>query len=234
MTRWVLVVEDEAPLGQMICDNLMLDGHGAELVRDGNDALVRMQRGGVDLVILDIMLPGRDGLAVLSELRRRGDQTPVLILSARRQDADRIRGLELAADDYLGKPFHLRELLLRVGALLRRGPVVPSGSDLLDLAGAQIDFRSLRLRTSAGVEHALTATEARLLRLLAARPGAVVARREIVEHLFGPATPPTHRTLDNLVLNLRRHLEPEPSRPRHLHTVRGVGLRLTLEPEVNT
>ena len=122
MTKFCLVVEDESPLGEMIRDNLVADGLDADLVKDGAVALNRIQRGGLDLVVLDVMLPGMTGFEVLQEMRAQGDDTPVLILSARAADEDRIRGLELRADDYLTKPFVLRELLLRVRALLRRAP----------------------------------------------------------------------------------------------------------------
>jgi two-component system alkaline phosphatase synthesis response regulator PhoP len=231
MTRWCLVVEDERPLARMIGDNLQLEGYGVEIAGDGDEALTRLERGGIDVVVLDVMLPRRDGFSVLRAMRRRGDTTPVLILSARGSDADRIVGLELAADDYLPKPFNLRELLLRVGALLRRGKAVPPGADLLAFGGNRVDFRSLRARRFDGSEVELTATEARLLRLLSGRDGTVVGRREIVEQLFGPGTPLTTRTLDNLVLALRRYFEPDGRAPRHLHTVRGLGLRFTAGPD---
>ncbi|MFO1050781.1 MAG: response regulator transcription factor [Planctomycetota bacterium] len=226
MSRSILVVEDEGPLGEMVRDNLALHGHEVELVRDGKAALDRLDRGGIDLVVLDVMLPRIDGFEVLRQLRARGDEVPVLILSAKSRDEDRIRGLELRADDYLTKPFHLRELLLRVDALLRRASVKPVEIDELVLGGCRIDLRAMRATTARGEQEELTATETRLLRLLAARPGQVVARAEIVRLLFGPATPSTTRTLDNLVLRLRKLLEADAAEPEHLHTVRGVGLRL--------
>ena len=135
MSRWILVVEDEAALGEMICDNLRQEGYGAELVTTGPAAEARIAKGGVDLVILDIMLPGIDGFTILETMRRRDDDTPVLVVSALISDADRIRGLELRADDYLTKPFNLKELLLRVGALLRRGQ-----SGQRPQSGASIDI----------------------------------------------------------------------------------------------
>ncbi len=231
MTRWCLVVEDELALGEMICDNLGLESYGTELVRTGAEALERLARGGIDLVILDIMLPVIDGFTVLEEMRKRGDNTPVLILSARSSDADRIRGLELKADDYLTKPFNLRELLLRVEALMRRHPAPGAGVDVLNFAGNKIDFRTHRARTREGKDVELTPTELKLLRLLASREGVVVSRREIVDHLFGSSTPVTTRTLDNLVLRLRKLFERESQQSRHLHTVRGVGLRFTVPEE---
>lgn len=225
MSRWILVAEDEAPLGEMLCDNLALESYHAELVRSGPEALERMAKGGIDLLVLDVMLPGCDGFQVLRTLRDRGDDTPVLILSARSADRDRIRGLELLADDYLTKPFNLRELLLRIDALLRRRPVPSPGSDVLAFGGNRVDFRTMRLENHAGEAHELTATETRLLKLLAAHAGTVVSRKIVVEHLFGSTAPLTVRTLDNVVLHLRKMVEPQPSDPRHLVTVRGLGFR---------
>ncbi|MBI5853342.1 MAG: response regulator transcription factor [Planctomycetes bacterium] len=226
MSRRLLVVEDEGPLGEMIRDNLQLHGHDVELVRDGRAAVDRLALGGIDLVVLDIMLPLLDGFEVLRQLRARGDEVPVLVLSAKARDEDRIRGLELRADDYLTKPFHLRELLLRVDALLRRAASRPGEIDALRLGDRTADLRAMRIVRDDGTSQELTATEARLLRLLAARAGEVVGRAELVRQLFGPATPMTSRTLDNLVLHLRKLVEPDPASPRFLHTVRGVGWRL--------
>lgn len=231
MTRWILVVEDEPSLGEMLCDNLQSEGHGAELVRSGTAARDRIARGGLDLIILDIMLPGIDGFTVLEQMRTRGDDTPVLILSARIDDSDRIRGLELQADDYLTKPFNLKELLLRVEALLRRKTAIPPGSDVLEFSSNRIDFRSHRATTHDGEQVKLTPTEVKLLRLLSTRQGEVVPRKELAHHLFGPNTPATTRTLDNTILNLRRLFERDSKRPRHLLTVRGVGMRFTSEGE---
>ncbi len=231
MTRWILVVEDEAALGEMICDNLRMEGYNAELVRSGLDAVQRISRGGLDLVILDIMLPGIDGFQILEKMRRNEDHTPVLILSALISDADRIRGLELQADDYLTKPFNLKELLLRVSALLRRKQAPSTELTTMEFGGNHVDLRSHRVRNFQGEESKLTPSEIKLLRLFARRPGEILSRRELIEHLFGPQTSPTARSLDNMVLNLRRTFELDSKHPRHIHTVRGVGLRFTTESE---
>ena len=225
MNRWVLVAEDERPLGEMLCDNLALESYQAEHVLTGAAALERMARGGVDLLILDVMLPEKDGFEVLQILRGRGDATPVLILSARSDDQDRIRGLELQADDYLTKPFNLRELLLRVDALLRRQPAPLAGEDTLEFGGHRVDFRAMQTSRGDGPVDSLTLTETKLLKLIAGRPSTVVTRREAVDALFGSAAPTTVRTLDNVMLRLRKLFEQDPSSPRHLHTVRGVGFR---------
>lgn len=226
MSRWILVAEDERQLGEMLCDNLSHEAYHAEHVLTGPRALERMQKGGIDLLILDVMLPGKDGFEVLQELRARGDKTPVLILSARADDQDRIRGLELQADDYLTKPFNLRELLLRVDALLRRQPAPAAGDDTLEFGGNRIDFRAMTANCYDGSTHKLTATETKLLKLLAGHASTVVSRRTVVETLFGASAPRTVRTLDNVVLHLRKMFEKDPGDPRHLYTVRGVGFRL--------
>jgi len=225
MTRWILVAEDEPVLGEMLVDNLQLESYHAELVRTGTDALARMEKGGIDLLILDVMMPGCDGFTVLHRLRQRGDLTPVLILSARSADQDKIRGLELEADDYLTKPFNLRELLLRVDALLRRSRAPSPGADTLSFGGNTIDFRAMRAKTFAGEDVELTATEVRLVKLLWAHAGTVVSRKIVVEHLFGSTAPLTVRTLDNVVLRLRKLFEQNPGEPVHLQTVRGLGFR---------
>ncbi len=225
MSRWILVAEDERALGEMLCDNLAAESYHAEQVLTGPRALDRMARGGIDLLILDVMLPGCDGFEVLRQLRARGDQTPVLVLSARSADHDRIRGLELQADDYLTKPFNLRELLLRVDALLRRQKAPAAGTDVLAFGGNRVDFRAMQATCQNGDAVLLTATETKLLKLLAGHPGTVVTRKVVVEHLFGSTAPRTVRTLDNVVLRLRKLFEGDPAQPRHLHTVRGIGFR---------
>lgn len=225
MSRWILVAEDERALGEMLCDNLTHESYHAEHVLTGPRALDRMARGGIDLLILDVMLPGCDGFEVLRQLRARGDTTPVLVLSARSADQDRIKGLELQADDYLTKPFNLRELLLRVDALLRRQKPPEAGTDVLVFGGNRVDFRTMQANSRNGEVVQLTATETKLLKLLAGHANTVVTRKVVVEHLFGSTAPRTVRTLDNIVLRLRKLFEPDSAFPRHLHTVRGVGFR---------
>ena len=228
MNRWILVVEDESALGEMICDNLRMAGYDAELCSNGRLADERISRGGIDLVILDVMLPELGGFEILANMRKREDSTPVLILSALGRDQDRIQGLELHADDYLTKPFNLKELLLRVAALLRRHNN-SEASPTVAFGGNEVDLEALHVTNFAGDAIKLTANEAKLLRLLTAREGQVLARRELVDHLFGAATSPTTRSLDNIVLSLRRSLERDSKTPRHIHTVRGIGLRFTTE-----
>lgn len=219
------MIDDDARLSEMVASYLSARGLEVGTRADGATGLRALLEESFDVVVLDVMLPKRDGFDVLRTMRERGDATPVLILSARGSDRDRIRGLELGADDYLGKPFNLRELMLRVAALLRRAPVVPPTADTVDVAGRRVDFRAHRVLLPDGEAHELSDSELRLLRILTSRPNEVLTRRELLDHVFGAGATPSPRTLDNLVLALRRVLEPVPGRPRHLHTVRGVGLR---------
>ncbi|MEZ5966983.1 MAG: response regulator transcription factor [Planctomycetota bacterium] len=217
-----LVVEDEDLLADLLVDNLLEAGYAPERAADGDAAVAALVATSFDLLVLDVMLPKRDGFSVLQWLRARGDRTPVLVLSARGADADRIRGLELQADDYLVKPFNLQELLLRCQALLRRAQ---RSTSTIAFGGNRVDVGAHRAMTWRGEEVTLTPAELSLLRVLAERAGEVVDRRVLVDVVFGPSTPVKHRTLDNLVLRLRRLFEADSKHPRHFFTVRAVGLR---------
>lgn len=223
-----LLVEDEPVLADLIRDNLTRDGFAVEHAADGATALSLLADQTFVLLILDVMLPRIDGFDVLRAIRARGDRTPVLILSAKSAESDRITGLELEADDYLTKPFSLRELLLRCQALVRRTLPGSNGRSVCTFGGNTIDLRARRARTWRGDDVDLTPGEVALLQVLAERPGEVITRRELIDTVFGPSTPVKHRTLDNLVLRLRRLFEPT-DQPVHLHTIRGVGLRLDLD-----
>lgn len=218
-----LVVEDEDLLADLLVENLRQAGIVPARAADGDEAITALTANDFDLLILDVMLPKRDGFSVLQWLRARDDRTPVLILSARAADTDRIRGLELQADDYLVKPFNLQELLLRCQALLRRSGKPADGA--IAFGGNHVDVRARQATTWRGEVVALTPAELTLLRVLDERAGEVVDRRVLVDTVFGPSTPLKHRTLDNLVLRLRRLFEPDSKNPRHIHTVRAVGLR---------
>ena len=219
----VLLVEDEPALARGLVDNLRDDGYDVTHVADGAAAEAEARRSRPDLIVLDLMLPGRSGLDVLRALRASGDDVPVLVLTARSEVVDRVVGLELGADDYLGKPFAVRELLARVRALLRRseGRARPS----LRVGEAEIDFLAMEARGPAG-PLPLTPHDLRVLEVLARRRGQVVPRADIVEEVCGLDSEATLRTVDNHVVALRRALEPDPRRPRFLLTVRGEGYRL--------
>ena len=225
----LLVVEDEVHLAEVIADNLVLEGYEVDVVGDGLSALASVRDATPDLVLLDVMLPGMDGFSVCETLRKEGNRVPILFLTARAAQDDRVRGLEAGGDDYLGKPFDLRELILRVRAILRRsewlaGPS-PAG-DVLELGEARVDFRS-HVATVSGREVELSPRETAILRCLAERAGEVVSRAEILDTVWGYDAFPTTRTIDNFIVRLRRLLEPDARNPRYIHTVRGTGYRLT-------
>ncbi len=225
----LVVVEDEAHLAEVVSDNLQLEGWQVQVAGDGLAALELIRGTRPDLVLLDVMLPGLDGFAVCQKLREAGDQVPILFLTAKSGQGDRLQGLELGGDDYLGKPFDLRELILRVRAILRRTEWMRSPStagDVLKLGDARVDFRSYEAKAG-GRTLQLSAKEILILRCLAERPGEVVARSEILDRVWGYDAFPTTRTIDNFIVRLRRVLEPDPRNPRFIHTVRGTGYRLT-------
>lgn len=230
----ILVVEDEAHLAAGISENLELEGHAVEVVGDGLVALARIRDGGLDLVVLDVMLPGMDGFTVCETLRAEGNDVPILFLTARAGADDRVRGLEAGGDDYLPKPFHLRELLLRVTAMLRRRSwygALPAAGVEIRFGGNAVDFRTMKGRSWDGSEDLLTQKEAMILKALAERPGDVVSREEILEKVWGYEIFPSTRTIDNFIVRLRKRFERDPESPRHFHTVRGIGYRFTPEPE---
>ena len=229
MSARLLVVEDEVHLAEVIGDNLRLEGWDVEVVGDGKLGLERIRAGAFDLVLLDVMLPGMDGFTICKTVRAEGDATPILFLTARGGTDDRIRGLELGGDDYLGKPFALPELILRVRAILRRSEWVAAPSaagDVLALGEAKIDFKQ-RSASVGGRVFELSEKETLILRRLAEAPGEVVSRAQIVDTVWGYDAFPTLRTVDNFIVRLRRVLEPDPANPRYIHTVRGTGYRLT-------
>jgi DNA-binding response OmpR family regulator len=226
----LVIVEDEEHLAEVISDNLALEGYAIEVLGDGQRALDRLRREPAPaLVLLDVMLPGLDGFRICDTLRREGSQLPILFLTARGEADDRVRGLELGGDDFLAKPFDLRELILRVRAILKRaawyrGPS-PSGESLY-LGTARVDFKRY-VAVVQGREIQLSQKETMILRCLAEKPGEVVSRAAILDRVWGYDAFPTERTIDNFIVRLRRLLEPDPQSPRYIHTVRGTGYRLT-------
>jgi len=224
----LVLVEDEEHLAEVVGDNLELEGYEVHLVRRGERAVERIGELDPDLVLLDVMLPGVDGFTICERLRAAGETVPVLFLTARGSRDDRVRGLELGGDDYLVKPFDLGELILRVRAILRRTEwyARPDGDAPLVLGEAVVDFRAFTVTRGDDVQQ-LSEKETMILRALAERRGEVVSRAEILDRVWGYDAFPTSRTIDNFIVRLRRLLEPDPSHPRYIHTVRGTGYRLT-------
>ncbi len=227
----VLVVDDEAHLADGIRENLEAEGYVADVAHDGLAGLEQIRRERYDLILLDVMMPKMDGVAVCAAIRAEGVQTPVVFLTVKGEPEDRIRGLEAGGDDYLAKPFHLRELLLRVAAILRRSRWYAETESALEFGGNRIDFETYHARAWDGVEHALTHKEAMILKVLAEHAGAIVTREEILDRVWGYEVFPSTRTIDNFIVRLRKRFEMNPEAPLHFHTVRGVGYRFTPEPE---
>jgi two-component system alkaline phosphatase synthesis response regulator PhoP len=226
----LLVVEDDPHLAAGVVENLRAEGYEVASLGDGRRAVEWFDSHRCDLIVLDVMLPGMDGFEVCSTLRSRGTTTPVLFLTARGDAADRIRGLEAGGDDYLAKPFHLQEFLLRVRAILRRwdwykSSVRTQGSDVLKFAGNEVDFRAFRGRSWNGEIQELTEKEAMILKVLSEKPGEIVSREDLLEKVWGYDVFPSTRTVDNFILKLRKRFERDPANPLHFLTVWGVGYR---------
>ena len=225
MSARILLVEDEPGLSLTLSDLLVNEGYEVETAMDGLTGLDRAANGAFDLVVLDLMLPRMSGLEVCRELRRRGKEVAILMLTAKSQLTDRVAGLKLGADDYLTKPFEPPELLARVEALLRRirkdGTLPIAAFQFDDIA---IDFERNQV-VRAGAPVALAAKELELLRYLVDRRGKVVSREELLEGVWEYQPGVSSRTIDVHVAWLRQKLEENPQTPRHIHTVRGVGYR---------
>jgi DNA-binding response OmpR family regulator len=249
----VLVVEDEAHLAQGLRFNLQAEGHEVDVSSDGEDALLRLidRAERFDAVVLDVMLPGKSGFEVAALLRKKKNYVPILMLTARGRPEDVLQGFASGADDYLPKPFELAILIARLDGLLRRSVWMkqtaapapgnaPSAAneqstpdnpaDAFQFAGKSIDFRELELRSLGNIIH-LTVMEADFLRYLVRSSGRVVSRKVLLEEVWGLHEDTDTRAIDNFVVRLRRYIEEDPSRPKHLQTVRGVGYRFVAEPD---
>ena len=227
MTR-VLVIEDNPDLAYGLRNNLEIEGYTVEVVADGAKGLARARSADPDLVILDLMLPGMDGFKVLRALRDEGRRVPVLILTARGEESDKVRGLRLGADDYVTKPFGVLELLARVEALLRRATRDPSAAEEPEVerfGEVEIVPASRTVRRS-GQEVPLTPKEYELLVALLRRRGAVASRVELLTEVWGYNSAVMSRTVDTHIAELRRKLEGDIPEPQHILTVRKAGYRL--------
>ena len=231
----LLIVEDDEHLARGLCKNLELEGFETSSVGSGEAALAALDGSSTppDLLVLDIMLPGIDGLEVCRRLRADGDTIPILFLTARGSDADRVLGLRLGADDYLTKPFIIEELVLRVRGILRRAAwsqTPPQTGRVVSIGECQVDLSTMRASTING-EVSLTEREVMLVRFFAESDGRVLTRGELLETVWGYTFDTATRTLDTFVHRLRKHFESDPKHPCHFHTVRGVGYRFTSEVE---
>lgn len=228
----VLVIEDEASLRLALVDALSAEGFVVSEAADGEAGLARALAEAPDVVLLDLMLPKRDGFSVLRALREDRLDSAVIILSARGEEWDRIQGFEYGADDYVVKPFVMRELLLRIKALLQRtrggAPGLADEQLMVRFGGVTVDFAGYCLERD-GQRTGLSRLELELLRYFLAHAGQVLDRNRILDDVWGRESYPSHRTVDTHVLNLRKKIEPDAEQPRHLLTVRGVGYKFVRE-----
>ena len=223
-TKTILVVEDNQTLLLGLKDNLELDGYEVLTADTGELGLARAVQNRPDGIILDLMLPGLSGFDVCRSLRERGIQSPVLMLSARGHETDKMRGLELGADDYVTKPFSIVELLARVRAMLRRANPTPTTLETYNIGDLELDFRLMRARRR-NRPVALSGLEFEVLRYLILRRGEIVSREKLLQDVWGYDTPPVTRSVDNVIARLRQKLEPQPQTPDHIITVHGIGYR---------
>jgi len=252
MSTHILVVEDEEHLARGLKFNLESEGYQARVAGDGETALDLLlnQHQEFDLLVLDVMLPGMDGFSVAAELRKANQFIPLLMLTARGRPEDVLKGFAAGADDYLPKPFDLNILLARIQGLLRRkewirsslakspqapkaepfGTTAPEEFGLYEFSGRQVDFATLELRSNGRIFR-LTVMEAELLRHLIRNSGKVVSRKQMLEQVWGLHEDTDTRAIDNFIVRLRKYIERDPSNPRHLLTVRGVGYRFLPSPE---
>ena len=240
MTR-VLIVEDEHHLAEGLRFNLEDEGYSVEVAGTGEDAIELLLRGSerFDVVVLDIMLPGKDGFEVMAELRREGQFVPTLMLTARGRPEDVLRGFAAGADDYLAKPFELAILIARIRSLVRRrewlrasfaGAPTPAVADTFTFGEKSVSFDELQLSVR-GQIYPLTVMEANLLRYLIRHEGKPVSRKSMLEEVWNLHEDTDTRAIDNFIVRLRRYIEDDPTRPRHLLTVRSVGYRFVATPD---
>ena len=218
----ILIVEDEPSIALALEEDLLHEGYETEVVGDGNAAVERGGAGAFDLILLDVMLPGRDGFEVCRELRRAGVDTPIVLLTARTQEAEKVLGLEAGADDYVTKPYSPRELRARVKAHLRRS--ARQTGEVFRFGDAALDFTRCELRRGGKVVE-LSALEFKLLTAFVKRSGRLLTRTQLLDEVWGRDTHVTDRVVDNQVTNLRKKIEPNPDRPQYLVSLRGMGYR---------
>jgi len=232
MKRRILVVEDDAHLADGLQINLDLEGYEPVMAESAESGLKFWQRGGVDLILLDVMLPGMDGFELCRLIRREGDRVPILFLTARSAGKDRIRGLDEGGDDYITKPFELNELLARIKSIFRRQDWFRSqeAPEELAIGRAKVNLRTFEAASDDGII-VLKEKEVMILRLLKEHEGEPVDRQTILDRVWGFGAYPTTRTVDNFILSLRKIIETDPKRPSHILTVHGVGYRLVTNPK---
>ncbi len=225
MKKHILIIEDEPHIVMGLRDALEFEGFGVLSARHGKEGLQIARTENPDAIVLDLMLPDMNGYAVCEELRRIAPFMPIIMLTARSQESDKIRGLDAGADDYVTKPFSVNELIARMRAIFRRTVRPSAAPERMDIGPAKVSFSTHSLFVG-GVEHALSFYEVELLRLLVERVGQPVSRDEILQKIWGLDASPTNRTVDNFIVKLRKKIEPQPDKPVYILTVYGYGYKL--------
>lgn len=221
----ILIIEDEPDIARGLTDALEFEGFEVFSANLGREGLKLVRERGPDLVILDLMLPDINGFSVCEQIRQHNMLTPVIMLTARSQESDKIRGLEVGADDYVTKPFSVGELVARIHAVFRRLHRAPAGDEQVNLGSAMVNLRKHELTRNKKV-HQLTFYEVEIVKLLAERGGEPVSRDEILEKIWGVSGYGSSRSVDNCIVKLRKKLEDDPANPRHIVTIYGMGYKL--------
>lgn len=228
MNENILVVEDEQDLRMTLSDRLESEGFAVDCAGDGVEGYQKATNGAFDLIILDVMLPRRNGFDVCRDLRQSGLSTPVLMLTARGQTVDKVLGLKIGADDYVTKPFEMLELMARVEALLRRAPAKPGGREIYQFGSIRIDLRGTEV-TRDGTSISLSAREFQLLKYFVEHPGKTISRDELLRDVWGYSTETFTRTVDVHIASLRQKLEKDSKQPHLILTVQGLGYKFAGE-----
>lgn len=220
----ILIVEDELQMREGLKDNLEFEGHEIDLAEDGEKCILMVEKHKYDLIILDIMLPKLSGFDVCKQLRERGFNRPIIMLTAKGEEIDKVLGLELGADDYITKPFSLRELLARIKAVLRRENRQPDQGVMITMGRVEVSFSKFEAFES-GIAVPLSHKEFEILRYLWEHKNRAVSRDELLENVWEMGDMTTTRTVDNFILRLRQTIETDPSHPKHILTVHGIGYK---------
>jgi two-component system alkaline phosphatase synthesis response regulator PhoP len=225
MSFKILIIEDELALQQTIKLNLELENYSVEVCSSGTDAIFIVNRFTPDLILLDVMLPGMDGMEIYKQLRKLNILTPIIFLTAKNNVHDKIEGLKLGADDYITKPFDLEELLLRIQNVLKRNTLIKNEISQFNFKNGEINFSTFQVITKDGITEDLSKREMALLKLLVDNINKVVSRDEIIDKLWSKDEVSSSRTIDNYILNFRKLFEHNPKEPVHFQSIRGVGYK---------
>ena len=225
MSTHILIVDDEANMRRGLKDNLEFEGYEVSEAVDGANALETLKEIQPDLIVLDVMMPNLSGFEVCKQLRKEGNETPIILLTAKGEEIDKVLGLEMGADDYVQKPFSIRELIARIKAILRRSEKSSKSDSFVTIGELTVDFKKY-IATRAGHDEKLSHKEFEILQYLLDHQGAIVDRYELLKNVWGYNEQPTTRTVDNFIVRLRQKVEVDPSNPKHIITVHGSGYKL--------